>query len=48
MKEKKIELFKDSKKKKCFKNKDAMDFAKDAVIIGGSLAVLGAGLSLLD
>ena len=35
----------------CLKNKkekDAMDFAKDALVLTAGVAILGTGLSLLD
>lgn len=44
----KIEFFKDVKKNKKKKDKDAMDLAKDALMLAGGVAVLGAAVTLLD
>lgn len=45
---KKHEWFKQPKKQKEKKETDAMKFAKDALVLTGGIAVLGAGLKLLD
>ena len=40
--------FKEVKKTKKKREKDAMDFAKDALVLTAGVVVLGTGLSLLD